>query len=96
MPPCECPPGDLRSREMVQLTVGRSPVAVLRRGKSYRRSSSRANHALAILQSRMTVCGEMSSTSAVSSTDSPPKKRSSMTCARLASIRNRVFNASSS
>src|SRR5580700_4472543 len=40
---------------------------------------SRASQALASLQSRRTVSGETFSTSAVSSTLSPPKKRSSIT-----------------
>ena len=44
----------------------------------------------------MTVCGETWSTSAVSSTLSPPKNRSSMTCARRGSMRVRLSRASSS
>ena len=39
--------------------------------------TSRVSHALAMLQSRFTVAGEMSSATAVSSTDKPPKNRSS-------------------
>ena len=46
--------------------------------RDHRRSSS-ANHALASFQSRRTVCGETCRTSAVSSTVSPPKNRSSIT-----------------
>ena len=56
---------------------------------------SRASHARASRQSRITVCGETWSASAVSSTLRPPKNRSSTTCARRGSIRVRLSSASS-
>ena len=57
--------------------------------------SSAASHARATFQSRMTVCGETRRASAVSSTLSPPKNRSSMTSARRGSFSASVFRASS-
>src|SRR5262250_289678 len=50
--------------------VGRSPPGAL---------SSRWSHALAVAQSRRTVFGEIWSTSAISSTVSPPKNLNSTT-----------------
>src|ERR1022692_4497621 len=49
-----------------------------------------------MLQSRLTVAGDTLSTSAVSSTLSPPKKRISMICTLRASRRASAFIASSS
>ena len=49
-----------------------------------------------MLQSRITVTGETLSTSAVSSTLSPPKKRISTTCTLRGSSRASAFIASSS
>jgi hypothetical protein len=58
--------------------------------------SSRLSQARAIVQSRFTVAGEMSSASAVSSTLMPPKKRHSTTRAARASCRASRSSASSS
>ena len=60
--------------------------SVLYRLAFYVPRSSRASHALARRQSRITVCGETCSTWAVSSTLSPPKNRSSITFVRLGSF----------
>jgi hypothetical protein len=59
------------------------------------RVSSRASHARASFQSRITLCGEIWSTWAVCSTLRPPKKRSSITFARLGSICSSAVSASS-
>src|SRR6185503_17507346 len=58
--------------------------------------SSCKSHILASFQSRITVSAETLSTSAVSSTLSPPKKRSSTTWPFLGSTVVRAFSASSS
>src|SRR6185503_10897708 len=60
------------------------------------RLSSRYSHALALFHSRITVIGATFITSAVSSTLSPPKKRSSTIRLFRSSISARLFNASSS
>ena len=60
------------------------------------RCSSTASQARASFQSRKTVCGETPSASAVSSTLSPPKNRSSITCARRGSRAGEPSSASSS
>ena len=59
------------------------------------RCSSTASQARASRQSRITVCGETPSASAVSSTLSPPKNRSSITCARRGSCAASRSSASS-
>src|SRR5581483_2332591 len=59
------------------------------------RSSSRYSHTRAVFQSRLTVEGEMPSTSEVSSMESPAKKRSSTTRLCCGSSRARLCNASS-
>ena len=58
--------------------------------------SSSWGQALTTFQSRITVSGETLSTSAVSSTLSPPKKRNSTTRPFLGSMRASAFSASSS
>ena len=57
----------------------RDLLPALRRPADRSPDSSRANHALANRESRMTVSGDTLNTTAVSSTVRPPKNRSSMT-----------------
>jgi hypothetical protein len=57
-------------------------------------ANSRCNHALATVQSRLTVARLMPSASATSSFSSPPKKRSSTTLAALASTASKASKAS--
>ena len=55
--------------------------------------NSLSSHALAVLQSRMTVAGETSKTAAVSSTDRPPKNRISTTRTLRGSNRDNATSA---
>ena len=70
-------------------------TAPLRPCQTVGRCSSTASQARASFQSRITVCGETPSASAVSSTLSPPKNRSSITCARRGSCCASASKASS-